>query len=314
MDLAWAVEFWWIGPIVIGTGTLGWLGLRHERAERLRRVELEAARQELKAARRDAASARAAVRVARTELVRLQAERAAHRATPADVAGARHALDTAQRETRAASATVRAHRARVSAARAALPAGAADPAALPLARLMSGHDAVTARWMAYETDPARLIAFPAMTDARVPATATFLAEQRTTWQLRPASARVRLTTAQFAAYRDSVARLGRAFDAAEAEAWRRARAEGSAPPVPTRGDPDAAAAPTTDWAAFAQSLTQTVIVRSAEALARVAAPPASDAAAGPTPSPRPQPAPSPQARPDGRVWPVPARDSRSARP
>ncbi|MGB4779595.1 MAG: hypothetical protein WBP48_14660, partial [Microbacterium sp.] len=113
MDPLWAAvaEFWWIGPSVIGAGTLGWLGLRHERAERLRRIELDAARIELKSSRRDAASARVAVRVARTELARVQAERGTGRATTTDVAAARKALDRAQREAKSAAAAVRVRRA-----------------------------------------------------------------------------------------------------------------------------------------------------------------------------------------------------------
>ncbi|MFT4215029.1 MAG: hypothetical protein QM622_09675, partial [Microbacterium sp.] len=207
------------------------------------------------------------------------------------------------------------HRARVGAARAALPA-AADPAAQPLARLMSAHDALTARWMAYETDPGLLIVFPTMTDARVPTTATFLAEQRAVRELRPASAHTRLTTAQFAAYRDGVARLGRAFDAAEAEAWRRARASGAAPPVPTRGDPDAADTTRSDWSALAQ----TVIERSTAALSRGAgSAQAAPSPAGPGPEtsatgPTRSSATPPRSSPPTPVWPVPARDRRSTQP
>ena len=78
---------------------------------------------------------------------------------------------------------------------------------------MAADDAVTARWMQYEPDPARQLAFPAMGDARVPSTAAFLAELKTTRALRPAAPDARITPAQFTAYRDGVARLGRAFDA-----------------------------------------------------------------------------------------------------
>ncbi|MFT4215191.1 MAG: hypothetical protein QM622_10515, partial [Microbacterium sp.] len=73
MDPVWAAiaELWWIGPTVIGAGAVGWLGLRRERIQRLRRIELQTARQEFTAARRDAVAARAAVRLARAELTRV---------------------------------------------------------------------------------------------------------------------------------------------------------------------------------------------------------------------------------------------------
>ena len=87
-----------------------------------------------------------------------------------------------------AAAMLRLRRANLSADRAALAVRTTDPAQLPLARLMAGDDAVTARWMEYETDAARQLAFPAMSDARVPQTAAFLSEHRTARALRPATA------------------------------------------------------------------------------------------------------------------------------
>jgi len=272
--LAAFAEFWWIGPAVIGAGTLGWMGLRGQRGAKARRIAYDASLAELKAARSDATASRIAVRVARAELGRAQAERAAGRATSADVAAARKALDAAQRETRAAAATIRVRRANLTADRAALSrvgtGRGTDPAQLPLGRLIAADDAISARWMEYETDPARAIAFPAMSDARVPATAAFLAELRTVRALRPASADARITPAQFAAYRDGVARLARAFDVAEAEAWRLARAAGSAPAGP---GPDTAGQSVwvTTAQEFAATITQTVIARGAEALARATA-------------------------------------------
>jgi len=281
VDPLWATiaEFWWIGPATIGTGTLGWLGLRRERRERRRRIELDAARLELRTAKRDAATARAAVRVARAELDRLQAERTTGRASAAEVAAARRELDRATDDVRVAAATARSRRAHVSAARAALPP-AGDDAHLPLARVMGAHDEIIARWMTYETDPARLIAFPAMTDARQPATAAFLAADQVARQHRPASAHARVAPARFTAYRDAVAAAGRAFAVAEAEAWRQARAAGDAPARPQPGDPDAAStgAPVREqWTIIAQSLTQTALARGTEALARVVAARASPA-------------------------------------
>ncbi|EIC06432.1 hypothetical protein OR221_0245 [Microbacterium laevaniformans OR221] len=315
MDPLWATiaEFWWIGPATIGTGALGWLGLRRERRERRRRIELDAARLELRTAKRDAATARAAVRVARTELDRLQAERATGRASATDVAAARRQLDRATDEVRVATATARSRRAHVTAARAALPA-AGDDAHLPVARMMRAHDEIIARWMTYETDPARLIAFPAMTDARQPLTAAFLAADKAAREQRPASAHARVTPAQFTAYRDAVAAAGRAFAVAEAEAWRQARAAGDAPARPQPGDPDArtTGAPVREqWTIIAQSLTQTALARGTEALARVVSartsPVVSDAASSGTAGADDGAAGDPDAGGGRRVWPVPRR-------
>lgn len=303
-------EFWWIGPTVIGAGTLGWVGLRGQRTAKARRLAYDASRDALRRARQDAAAARVAVRVARAELVQAQAEAAAGRTSPAAVAAARRALDAAQRETRAAAAGVRARRASVSADRVALNAHggqrgrAGDPAQLPLARVMAADDAVTARWMEYETDAARQLAFPTLGDARVQTTAAFLAELQTTRALRPPSADARITPAQFTAYRDGVARLTRAFDAAEAEAWRIARREGSAP---AGAGPDTAApsAWITSAQEIAQNLTQSVFARGAEALARATTPRESDPRQAP-PKSAPKSAPQSAPRDDPRRNPTPA--------
>ena len=54
------------------------------------------------------------------------------------------------------------------AARATVPHVGTDPAEFPLAKVVAAHDAVLARWMEYETDPAKPIAFPQMSDGRSP--------------------------------------------------------------------------------------------------------------------------------------------------
>lgn len=319
------LALWWIGPAVIGGGAAAWIGLRGQRTARARRLAYDASRAELTTARQSAASARVAVRVARAELARALAERGAGRADGADIARARRALDTAQRETKAAAATMRVQRANVVAARTELGIRSSDPGQLPLGRLMARDDAVTARWLEYETDPARVIAFPAMTDARVATTAAFSAELRATRALRPSSPDARITVAQFTAYRDAIGRLDRAFHEAEAEAWRRARAAGDLARWPSPGDPDAATqpgGPAAPWMLtaqeIAQNLTQTVLTRGAEALARATAPRAAtadpDAGAGSS-SPRPPAAPGggrdrPPATPPPPEWPVPSRTTR----
>jgi hypothetical protein len=95
-----------------------------------------------------------------------------------------------------------------------------DPSAAPLAALLRRHDAVTARWLDYETDVAKLIAFPQMTDARHPSTAAFLVHRAEASRLRPASATARITAVDFVAYRDAVQALEGAFAIAEYDARR----------------------------------------------------------------------------------------------
>jgi hypothetical protein len=87
-------------------------------------------------------------------------------------------------------------------------------------RLFASHDAVTARWLDYELDVAKLIAFPAMSDGRQPLTAAFLRAKRVADGLRPASAKARLTKDQLTEYRNAVADFEVAFDVAERDARR----------------------------------------------------------------------------------------------
>lgn len=107
--------------------------------------------------------------------------------------------------------------------RAAVAAGPAAPEesqATQLARLFAAHDAVTARWLDYELDVAKLIAFPAMSDGRQPLTAAFLRAQRIADGLRPASPKARLTPDELTQYRNAVADYEVAFDVAERDARR----------------------------------------------------------------------------------------------
>ncbi|WP_374976344.1 hypothetical protein ACEYYH_00375 [Microbacterium trichothecenolyticum] len=89
-----------------------------------------------------------------------------------------------------------------------------------LERLFAEHDAVTARWLEYELDVAKIIAFPAMSDGRQPLTAAFLRAKRIADGLRPASAKARLSKDQLAEYRNAVADFEVAFDVAERDARR----------------------------------------------------------------------------------------------
>lgn len=272
-------EFWWIAPSAVGAGALGWVGVRSRRTARQRRLGYDAARHELREARRQLTVARGDAKVARAELARVQADRTAARATTSEVSGARRILQQTQRDARAALAGVRAARARVSAARATRATAATPRSAYPLAQTMAEHDALTARWMEYETDAAKALAFPAMSDARHPVIAAHFLAREEAQHLRPTGKTV--SAAEYSEYRAAVRRWERAFAAAEAEAWRQARAGGTAPagsghppsggPRPhgeTRGRPDAF----TLWgdSAHWQMVAQEFAARSADAVTRAA--------------------------------------------
>jgi hypothetical protein len=103
---------------------------------------------------------------------------------------------------------------------AATDSAGAEAQAAQLERLFTLHDAVTARWLDYELDVAKMIAFPAMSDGRQQLTAAFLRAKRIADGLRPASAKARITREQVNEYRDAVADYEVAFDVAEREARR----------------------------------------------------------------------------------------------
>ncbi|GAA5144662.1 hypothetical protein GCM10025768_00720 [Microbacterium pseudoresistens] len=89
-----------------------------------------------------------------------------------------------------------------------------------VARLMKEHDEITAKWLDYELDVAKLIAFPAMSDGRQPLTAAFLRAKKTADALRPASADGPFDDKQVAEYLDAVGNYAVAFDVAEKDARR----------------------------------------------------------------------------------------------
>ncbi|WP_300267417.1 hypothetical protein [Microbacterium sp.] len=248
--LALLAEWWWIAPTAVAAGTITVIGMRQRSGTTGRRLAYEAARDELAEAQQRAGERRRAVKLARAEHARMVAERSAARATSAEVASARRVLQQAEREVKAADADVRSRRVRLKVARAEIPT-ASKREHFPVARLNRAHDAVTARWMEYETDPAKLIAYPAMSDGKDPATAAFFAASRVAQDTRPTDG-ARVTTAEFAAYRDAVAHLERAFEVAEHSA--KARAAGR--------DPNASPA----W----QDTAQQVITRSADAIDKAA--------------------------------------------
>jgi hypothetical protein len=264
VDPLWAffADVWWIAPLTVGAGALGWLGVRSQRNAGARRLELDAARHDVRKAREAVTRRRSEVAVAHAELVRTQADRTTNRATEREVAAARRALQNARQTARSASAALRARRENLRAARATVPHVGTDPAEFPLARVVAAHNAVLARWLEYETDPAKLIAFPAMSDGRSPVMTAFLREQQQAQWLRPASADARMAPADFAAYRDAVRRLERAFDSAEQEAIRQATGR----PAPGSGSDRLG-----NWADTAQELlwnAQRAVAWSAEAMTR----------------------------------------------
>jgi hypothetical protein len=99
-------------------------------------------------------------------------------------------------------------------------AEAPDTQTTQLERLFATHDAVTARWLEYELDVAKMIAFPAMSDGRQPLTAAFLRAKRVADELRPESPKTKLTKEQLAEYRSAVVDFEVAFDVAERDARR----------------------------------------------------------------------------------------------
>lgn len=99
-------------------------------------------------------------------------------------------------------------------------AASTSTSATPLQKLMATHDAVTARWLEYELDVAKLIAFPAMSDGRQPLTAAFLRAKKIADRARPESATARVSAEQLAEYRAAVTDYEVAFELAERDARR----------------------------------------------------------------------------------------------
>lgn len=97
---------------------------------------------------------------------------------------------------------------------------ATESTATRLQRLFDSHDAVTERWLEYELDVAKLIAYPAMSDGRQPLTAAFLRAKKHADALRPASVKAKVTKEQLSEYLDAVTDYEVAFDVAERDARR----------------------------------------------------------------------------------------------
>lgn len=89
-----------------------------------------------------------------------------------------------------------------------------------LERLFAEHDEITARWLDYELDVAKLIAFPAMSDGRQPLTAAFLRAKKTADALRPAFTDTKVSEQRITEYLDAVGNYAVAFEIAEKDARR----------------------------------------------------------------------------------------------
>ena len=205
------VSSWgWIAPAAAGAGAATYAGLT-SRIRRARRLELDAARHEESVAYRALVAAKARVRTAKADVLASKSSPLAPGA-----ADARRALQAAKHSERSASLALRASRSRVQAGYAQYRAAShADP--LPIERLYAEHDAINARWLAYETDVDKALAFPQMTDSRHPATVAFFRAQREALHKRPLL-RDRVTPQQFVEYRIAVHDLEAAFDEAERQA------------------------------------------------------------------------------------------------
>jgi hypothetical protein len=206
-------SWWWAVPVIAGVGAVVY-GAVTTNGRRARRLELDAARLEERNAIQTLIAARADARTAKSEVLAARARRDAPRSALTEAQ--RRAAESRDLEW-SASLNLRAARSRVRAARMQYHSRAAD-APLPIEALVARHDAVTARWLEYETDPTKALAFPQMLDSQHPATLAFLRAQRDAQQLRPTATRDRVSPAVYLAYRDAVAAEEAAFEAAERDA------------------------------------------------------------------------------------------------
>ena len=214
-------SWWWIAPAAAGVGAVGYGALTTNR-RRARRLELDAARHEELTAYRSLQAARAQLRAAQADVLSEKAQRGMPW-LPGPMSEAKRALQQAKYDEKRASLQLRAARSRVKAMRARYATAGRD-APLPIEQLTARLDAVTGRWLSYETDAAMALAFPQMLESQHPLTLAFLKAQREAQWLRPASARDKVTPERYLAYRDAVQAAEAAFTAAERDAQRAARA------------------------------------------------------------------------------------------
>ena len=219
-------SWWWVAPVAAGAGGATYAGLT-TRSRRARRLELDGARHEEMLAHRAVIAARAHVSDAQAGVLTARATSgpvslgSALIGTPT-MNDAKRRLHDAKRAEKSTALALRAARTRVKVSRVTyLSASASDP--LPVERLFAAHDALTRRWMAYETDVVKALSYPQLSDPNNPATIRFLRSLREAQRLRPPSARERIPPQRFVDYRAAVAAAESAFDEAERQA-------GAAPP------------------------------------------------------------------------------------
>ena len=326
-----AAEFLWIGPTVIAGGEASFAVIRYGRRQRARALEYAGAKHELTVARVRLLTARAQAKNAQAAMLVAKSARQSGRGSIGEIEAARHAVGEAQRELRSAQTGVRGRRVQVKAARDLMRRMPRGDEHLPLARLVAEHDAVLSSWMAYETDPAKAIAFPTMSDARVPATAALLTAMDTARWLRPRPGEPTLTPEEFARYRRAVTELEAAFHTAEAAAWRAAGASGRPPggasdrsfgdgagvPPQLRGAWDdlvenARAAAVTAATAAAESAREAIWRAAKRSPESDASTPKTNAPPSPSSPPdaaEPPPSGKPASDKRGPIWPIPRRSS-----
>ena len=197
-------SWWWIAPAAAGAGAAGYSAMTTNR-RRARRLELDAARHEERRAYRALQEARADARAAKGEML---AAKAAPSAPLSALADARRRYALARDAERSSSLKLRASRDRLRATDLRYRSAPRD-APLPITALVARHDAVTARWLAYETDAATALSFPQMLDPQHPTTLAFL---------RAAAMQSRVSPETYLAYRDAVQEAESTFRIAEADA------------------------------------------------------------------------------------------------
>ena len=278
--------WWWVAPAVASAGAVGYGAMTSGR-RRARRLELDAARHEQRTAYLALQTARIDSRDARANVLTAKARR--DPGAGFALAEARRMLHATKQAERGAALRLRAQRDRVRAALFRYRAtGRGAP--LPLEQVLARHDAVTARWLEYETDAAKALSFPQMLDSKHPSTYAFLRAQRDAQQLRPTSSIARLTPEAFAAYRDAVAQMEAAFTLAEADATNTTRQSFAG----------------LSWREVARNIARATGLPEPDLSGFIRQPPAPQANAPQEPAQHPPTA--PQRRED--VWPVPSRTAK----
>lgn len=203
--------WWWVAPAAAGVGAMSYAALT-VRGRRARRIELDAARHEERMAHQALQSAQAELRAAKAEVLAVKAGRDARA-----LAEARRRLAVTKQTERSASLHLRAARDRLRATALRYRSMRRD-SPHPVAELVARHDAVTARWLEYETDAGKALSFPQMLDPQHPPTLAFLRAQREAQTLRAAATQDKVTPETYLAYRNAVQAAEAAFDAAEDDA------------------------------------------------------------------------------------------------